>query len=70
MSNFSNLVKERKYNIEPILNKEDNFIFEIIKRNDEANKSSILNKGCFVDEERDNRIDKINEKINSMKNKT
>ena len=70
MSNFSNLVRDRKYNIDTILNKEDNFVFEMMKRKDETNKSSILNRGCFVDEVRDTRIEKINEKINSMKNKT
>jgi hypothetical protein len=38
-------------------------------KRDEINKSSILNRGCFADDDRDTRIDKINEKINSMKNK-
>ncbi len=71
MSIFSNLVQERKYNMDTILNKQENFIFEKIKRNDENNKSYILNCAFYDEEDRNYRIDKINEKIKSMKyNKT
>jgi hypothetical protein len=71
LSNISNLITEKKYDIKEVINPREesgNFVYNIIKLQDEDKKPKIFNKAFITDDAISiERINRVNEKVNSMK---
>jgi hypothetical protein len=75
LSNVTSLLNEKKYNFNNLHfnEKKENFIYNVISKDMDRSfrrPSKILNKGFIIEgyikEENEERMSKINEKINSM----